>query len=122
MAFGWEIGGVVGKLLYINYIPYCCCSGCIGYGLVHLIKHKYHRGPSSMCVALIFAGALGNIIDSALYGLLYQHGKLFEGRVVDMFHFPLINGTYPALVPAFGAGNHLNFSSRYLTWPMHPYQ
>jgi len=66
-----------------------------------LIKHKYHRGLI-MCVALIFAGALGNIIDSTFYGILFQHRKLFEGQVVDMFYFPLIKTTYPSWFPVWG--------------------
>ncbi|HEY8780202.1 MAG TPA: lipoprotein signal peptidase [Mucilaginibacter sp.] len=96
MAFGWEIGGVAGKLT-LTLFRIVAVLG-IGYGLVHLVKHKYHRGLI-ICVALIFAGALGNIIDSTFYGLLYQHGHLFEGRVVDMFYFPLIRATYPSWFP-----------------------
>jgi signal peptidase II len=98
MAFGWELGGTVGKLVLTLFRIFAVCG--IGYGLVYLIQHKYHRGLI-MCVALIFAGALGNIIDSTFYGLLYQHGHLFEGRVVDMFYFPLIKGTYPSWFPVW---------------------
>jgi len=98
MAFGWEIGGEGGKLTLTIFRIIAVLA--IGYGLVYLIKHKYHRGLI-MCVALIFAGALGNIIDSTFYGLLYQHGHLFEGRVVDMFYFPLIRTTYPAWFPVW---------------------
>ncbi|HEY5327709.1 MAG TPA: lipoprotein signal peptidase [Mucilaginibacter sp.] len=98
MAFGWEIGGEGGKLT-LTLFRIIAVLG-IGYGLVYLVKHKYHRGLI-MCVALIFAGALGNIIDSTFYGPLYQHGHLFEGRVVDMFYFPLIRGTYPSWFPVW---------------------
>jgi signal peptidase II len=98
MAFGWEIGGEAGKLT-LTVFRILAVLG-IGYGLIYLIRHKYHRGLI-MCVALIFAGALGNIIDSTFYGLLYQHGHLFEGRVVDMFYFPLFKGTYPSWVPVW---------------------
>jgi signal peptidase II len=96
MAFGWEIGGEGGKLT-LTLFRIIAVIG-IGYGLVYLVKHKYHRGLI-MCVALIFAGALGNIIDSTFYGLLYQHGRIFEGQVVDMFYFPLIQTTYPSWFP-----------------------
>jgi signal peptidase II len=96
MAFGWEIGGEAGKLILTVFR--IIAVGGIGYGLVYLIKHNYHRGLIT-CVALIFAGALGNIIDSTFYGILYQHGQLFEGRVVDMFYFPLFRGTYPDWFP-----------------------
>ena len=105
MAFGWEIGGEVGKLA-LTIFRIIAVLG-IGYGLVYLIKHKYHRGLI-MCVALIFAGALGNIIDSTFYGVLYQHGQLFEGRVVDMFYFPLIKGMYPTWIPVW-AGQPFEF-------------
>jgi signal peptidase II len=98
MAFGWEIGGEAGKLI-LTIFRIAAVLG-IGYGLIHLIRHKYHRGLI-MCVALIFAGAMGNIIDSTFYGLLYQHGNLFEGRVVDMFYFPLIKTTYPSWLPVW---------------------
>jgi signal peptidase II len=98
MAFGWELGGKIGKLLLTLFRIVAVCG--IGYGLVYLIKHKYHRGLI-MCVALIFAGALGNIIDSTFYGLLYQNGNIFEGRVVDMFYFPLFKGTYPSWFPVW---------------------
>src|SRR6195952_2913652 len=96
MAFGWEIGGEGGKLILTLFR--IVAVGCIGYVLVYLIKNKYHRGLI-LCVALIFAGALGNIIDSTFYGVLYQHGNVFEGRVVDMFYFPLVRGTYPEWFP-----------------------
>ena len=96
MAFGWEIGGEAGKLVLTLFR--IIAVGAIGYGLVYLIKNRYSRGLI-LCVALIFAGALGNIIDSTFYGLIYQHGSLFEGRVVDMFYFPLVQGTYPSWFP-----------------------
>ena len=105
MAFGWELGGRGGKLV-LTIFRILAVAG-IGYGLTYLIKHKYHRGLI-MCVALIFAGALGNIIDSTFYGLLYQNGSLFEGRVVDMFYFPLVDGTYPSWFP-YWHGQHFEF-------------
>ena len=69
------------------------------------------------CVSLIFAGAIGNIIDSAFYGLIFNDSygevsKLFpdgggyasflHGRVVDMFYFPLFSGVFPNWVPLVG--------------------
>jgi len=96
MAFGWELGGEGGKLILTIFRILAVAA--IGYGLVYLIRHKYHRGLI-ICVTLIFAGALGNIIDCTFYGLLYQHGKLFEGQVVDMFYFPLFRGTWPSWFP-----------------------
>jgi len=98
MAFGWELGGEWGKLTLSIFRILAVAA--IGLGLVYLIRHKYHRGLIT-CVTLIFAGALGNIIDCTFYGLLFQHGKLLEGEVVDMFYFPLFRGTYPAWFPVW---------------------
>src|ERR1700712_3378576 len=92
MAFGWEIGGIMGKLALTIFR--IVAVGAIGYGVVYLIKHKYHRGLI-INVALIFAGAMGNIIDSTFYGVIYKYAPLFYGRVVDMFYFPLISGNFP---------------------------
>lgn len=99
MAFGWELGGEGGKLV-LTLFRIAAVMG-IGYGLVYLIRHKYHRGLI-MNVALIFAGAVGNIIDSTFYGIIYHYAPIFQGRVVDMFYFPLIRGVFPAWVPVWG--------------------
>ncbi|MFI5157938.1 MAG: lipoprotein signal peptidase [Sphingobacteriales bacterium] len=106
MAFGMELGGDFGKLVLTMFR--IAAVGAIGYGLVYLIKHKYHRGLI-MCVALILAGALGNIVDSTIYGVLYQHGQLFYGRVVDMFYFPLFSGYFPQWVPIWGGQDYVFF-------------
>ena len=65
MAFGMELGGNFGKLVLTLFRIVAVLA--IGFGMVYLIKHKYHRGLI-MNVALIFAGAMGNIIDSTFYG------------------------------------------------------
>jgi signal peptidase II len=106
MAFGMELGGDFGKLVLTMFRIAAVVA--IGYGLVYLIKHKYHRGLI-MCVALILAGALGNIVDSTIYGVLYQHGQLFYGRVVDMFYFPLLSGNFPQWVPIWGGQDYIFF-------------
>jgi signal peptidase II len=106
MAFGMELGGDFGKLVLTMFRIAAVVA--IGYGLVYLIKHKYHRGLT-MCVALILAGALGNIVDSTIYGVLYQHGQLFYGRVVDMFYFPLLSGNFPQWVPVWGGQDYVFF-------------
>jgi signal peptidase II len=62
-----------------------------------------------MNVALIFAGALGNIIDSTFYGIMYHYAPLFHGRVVDMFYFPLISGNFPSWVPIWGGQDFIFF-------------
>jgi signal peptidase II len=106
MAFGMELGGSFGKLVLTMFRIFAVVA--IGYGLVYLIKHKYNRGLI-MCVALILAGALGNIIDSTFYGVLFQHGHLFYGRVVDMFYFPLVSGYFPQWVPVWGGQDFVFF-------------
>ncbi|NCD68707.1 lipoprotein signal peptidase [Mucilaginibacter agri] len=105
MAFGWELGGQLGKLA-LTLFRIGAVVG-IGYGLVYLIKHKYHRGLI-MNMALIFAGAVGNIIDSTVYGMIYGYAPVFQGRVVDMFYFPIIRGTFPSWVPIW-AGQDFEF-------------
>lgn len=106
MAFGMEFGGELGKLA-LTLFRIGAVLG-IGYGLIYLIKHKYHRGLI-MNVALIFAGALGNIIDSTFYGLMYHYAPLFHGRVVDMFYFPLLSGNFPSWVPVWGGQDFVFF-------------
>ncbi|TSD64015.1 lipoprotein signal peptidase [Inquilinus sp. KBS0705] len=106
MAFGMELGGEFGKLALTLFRIVAVCG--IGYGLVHLIKHKYHRGLIMM-VALILAGAVGNIIDSTFYGIIYKYASLFHGRVVDMFYFPLLSGHFPHWVPIWGGEEYIFF-------------
>lgn len=106
MAFGMEFGGEVGKLA-LSLFRILAVIG-IGYGLTFLIKHKYHRGLI-MNVAFIFAGALGNIIDSVFYGKIYDYAPIFHGRVVDMFYFPLLQGNFPAWLPVWGGEEYIFF-------------
>ena len=87
----------------------------IGYWLVKSIKQKASK-VLIISVALIFSGALGNIIDSVFYGVIFNdsYGKtatflaednyasLFHGKVVDMLHFPLWSGTLPDWFPIWG--------------------
>jgi signal peptidase II len=106
MAFGMEFGGELGKLA-LSIFRIIAVAG-IGYGLHYLIKYKYHRGLI-LNVAFIFAGALGNIIDSVFYGLIYNYEKIFHGRVVDMFYFPLLQGNFPAWLPVWGGEEFIFF-------------
>jgi signal peptidase II len=106
MAFGMEFGGELGKLA-LSLFRIIAVIG-IGYGLHHLIKHKYHRGLI-LNVSLIFAGALGNIIDSVFYGVIYGYEKLFHGRVVDMFYFPIFTGVFPEWLPVWGGEDFIFF-------------
>lgn len=96
MAFGLEFGGEFGKLALSLFRVFAVAG--IGYGLHYLIKHKYHRGLI-LNVALIFAGAMGNIIDSVFYGVIYDYAGLLHGQVVDMLYFPILKGTFPSWFP-----------------------
>jgi len=106
MAFGMEFGGEFGKLA-LSLFRIVAVAG-IGYGLHYLIKHKYHRGLT-LNVALIFAGALGNIIDSVFYGKIYGYESWFHGRVVDMFYFPIAEGRFPSWIPIWGGDEFVFF-------------
>lgn len=121
MAYGMEFGGEYGKL-FLSIFRIIAVIG-IGYGLYYMVKNKYHRG-FILNVALIFAGALGNIIDCVFYGMIfsesdyYTKAELFpdaggyasflHGKVVDMLYFPLIEGNFPAWFPIWG-GEHFLF-------------
>ena len=106
MAFGLKFGGEFGKLA-LSLFRIAAVAG-IGYGLHYLIQRKYHRGLISS-VALIFAGALGNIIDSVFYGKIYDYAGWFHGRVVDMFYFPIFQGNFPSWVPIWGGEDFIFF-------------
>jgi signal peptidase II len=106
MAFGLEFGGEFGKLA-LSLFRIAAVAG-IGYGLHYLIQRKYHRGLI-LNVALIFSGALGNIIDSVFYGKIYGYETLFHGRVVDMFYFPILQGVFPSWVPIWGGEDFIFF-------------
>lgn len=122
MAFGMEFGGEAGKLALTLFRIAAVCG--IGYGVVYLIQKKYHRGLI-MNLALIFAGAMGNIIDSTFYGMLFSestyyeaakflpaeggYSSLFHGKVVDMFYLPIIQGVYPAWSPLWAGEDFIFF-------------
>lgn len=111
MAFGWDIPGSSGKLI-LTLFRIVAVIG-IGFYLRFLIRQEAHQGLI-ICISLILAGAIGNIVDSIFYGVifnesLYQvaelfpeeggYGTLMHGRVVDMFYFPIVSGTYPDWFP-----------------------
>lgn len=87
----------------------------IGYWLWDIIRKQSPR-TLILAVSLIFAGAVGNIIDSVFYGIIFDHsngqfatlfsdeayGSLFHGKVVDMLYFPLVDTTWPDWVPSVG--------------------
>jgi signal peptidase II len=120
MAFGMEMGGKTGKILLILFRIAPITGIC--WFLISLIKKKSHAGLI-ISVSAILAGAIGNIIDSALYGMIFsesysQPAVLFPpeggyssflfGKVVDMFYFPVINTQWPDWSP-FRPGESLVF-------------
>lgn len=114
MAFGFEFGGDYGKV-FLSLFRIVAVFG-IGWYILKLVKRDLPMGFIA-CVALIFAGAIGNIIDSAFYGLIFNdsfgqvatlfpdgggYATFLHGRVVDMFYFPLFSGIFPSWVPLVG--------------------
>ncbi len=114
MAFGLEFGGIWGKLA-LSIFRIGAVIG-IGYYLKSLIDKKVGTAVV-VAFSLIMAGALGNIIDSAFYGLLFSesygevaqllpegggYAGFLQGRVVDMLYFPLFKGYLPDWIPFWG--------------------
>jgi signal peptidase II len=124
MAFGFEFGGEAGKLTLSIFRILACIAG--GFYIRHIVRKKEHPG-FVLAVSLILAGAIGNIIDSAFYGVIFDKGTTLHphfreyipydgvasvtgegyarpmfGCVVDMFYFPIIEGRFPEWVPLWG--------------------
>ena len=118
MAFGLEI---FGKLFLTSFR--IVAVGVIGWFLYKFVKQGMKTG-FIICVSLVLTGALGNIVDSVFYGVLFNestHSQIasfmpegggyapwFHGKVVDMFRFPFFTYTWPDWVPFFG-GQHGTF-------------
>ena len=108
MAFGMALPGSLGKILLTSFRLLAVVA--IAYYLRHLIRHKAHTGLI-ISLSMIMAGALGNIIDSVFYGLIFSssspiqtaaffpegggYAPFMQGKVVDMFYFPILKGNYP---------------------------
>lgn len=119
MAWGTKIPGEYGKLILTVFRIFAVFG--IGYWLSDTIK-KRHSTYLIVAIALIFAGAAGNIIDSVFYGVIFDdsthnlatlfsptpYGSWFHGLVVDMFYFPIWEGNLPIWLPVFG-GKHFAF-------------
>ncbi|ALR32364.1 peptidase A8 [Chryseobacterium sp. IHB B 17019] len=132
MAYGLHFGGVIGK--YFLVIVRIFLIG----GMIYLFKKWLQRGESNYLLipmAMIFAGAIGNLIDGMFYGLIFDSGTVYDasidrwigyggiskivpfgegystfmkGCVVDMLHFPLVDWNVPENVPLIG-GKHIEF-------------
>lgn len=121
IAFGISFGTSFGKLILTLFRLVACIAFMIF--LVNRIK-KDTRTLLLLSVSLIFVGALGNLIDSCFYGIIFGdstneqiatmfpegggYGSFLYGRVVDMFYFPLFEWTWPEWMPWIG-GNHAEF-------------
>ena len=120
MAFGMDMPGKNGKIL-LSIFRILAVTG-ISFYLRHLIIQKAHQGLI-IAISLILAGAVGNIIDSLFYGMIFDHswGKIavlfpegggyssfLHGKVVDMLYFPVIRGIWPEWIPLVG-GRQLIF-------------
>jgi signal peptidase II len=101
MAFGVEIGGIAGKII-LTVFRIVAVFAIIWY-LAKQIRLEANKG-FIVCIALILAGAVGNIIDSVFYGVIYrsQHLPWFQGRVIDMLYFPVIDTYLPKWLPIWG--------------------
>ena len=133
MAWGWKFGNEIGKIVLTLFRLAAVIFGT--WYLGRIVKHQYHRG-FIVCAALIYAGALGNLIDSMFYGMIFDKGMHFNpqnhdfdgyfgiasltlsngyssflhGSVVDMLYFPLIRSTFPGWLPFIGGKDFEFFS------------
>ena len=130
MAFGLEFGGNYGKLALSVFRIVAVIAGV--FYIRKIVKEGEHKG-FIICVSLILAGALGNILDSAFYGLIFDRGSVLnpntgdwegyyetakftthgyagflQGHVVDMFYFPIYKGQFPEWFPFWG-GEYFEF-------------
>ena len=120
MAYGMEIG----SKLVLSLFRVVAIS-LLGYYMVGLVKRQVRWGYL-VCLSMIFAGAIGNLLDSMFYGLIFNasyefytyyfvpfgsgYAPFLMGKVVDMFYFPLIVTTWPDWVPMVGGNPYVFFS------------
>ena len=121
MAYGWKLGGTWGKIALTTFRLVAVIVGT--FYLLSIVKKKFHKGYI-VCVTFIYAGAIGNLIDSLFYGMIFEFSDVYaqnlakgfweegfkvgyegflHGRVVDMLYFPIIeNGRFPDWLPIWG--------------------
>ena len=123
MAFGMKFGGSVGKFLLSFFRLGLFAALCWWIsslvrksvdenGGQALLEDGTPRVPTGVLLGLtlITAGALGNIIDSLFYGIIFDYAPFMFGKVVDMFYFPIIDTTWPDWVPFVGGNDFLFFA------------
>ena len=122
MAFGMRFGGDFGKLMLSIFR--LTAIVLIAWYLYNISK-KQAKSGLIISMSLILAGAIGNIIDSAIYGLIFSeskfhevaqllppgggYGNILHGKVVDMLYFPIIQGNYPDWFPYVGGNDFIFF-------------
>lgn len=133
-AFGMKLGGNYGKL-FLSLFRIAAISVLCWY-INHLIKRKAPKGVL-VGFSLVLAGAIGNMIDSAFYGLIFSestyasvatmfpegggYGKFLYGKVVDMLYFPVVDTVWPSWMPFVGGdrfvffGPIFNIADSYIT-------
>lgn len=115
MAFGMSFGGEFGKL---TLTLFRIIASVLIFIYLRKIIDKKESKLNIYSISLIFAGAVGNIIDSIFYGIVFSestyfsiaeifpsnggYGTLLHGKVVDMFYFPIINTSFPTWMPFIG--------------------
>ena len=114
MAFGLEFGNEWGKLILSLFR--IIAIGALTWYLIRIYKQKAPRGVV-ICISMILAGAIGNVLDSLFYGMIFSdsygnlatlfpdgggYSSFLYGKVVDMLFFPLIEGFLPLWVPIWG--------------------
>jgi len=124
MAWGTKIPGQYGKLILTVFRLFAVTG--IGYWLWDAVERKKSSNYLIVAIALILAGAFGNIIDSVFYGVIFDdshqqlatifsdkpYGTWLNGQVVDMFYFPFIKDyLMPEWVPYFGGRNFTFFNA-----------
>jgi signal peptidase II len=133
MAWGWKFGNESGKMILTLFRLAAVVFGT--WYLGRIVKQNYSRG-FIVCAALIYAGALGNLIDSMFYGMIFDKGfhydptlndyvsysgvahfsshgysSFLHGSVVDMLYFPLFDGKFPSWFPFIGGKDFEFFSA-----------
>lgn len=124
MAFGMQLGGAFGKLLLTLFRVFLVAF--IIYYIKRLLKQKETPVSFLVGLSLVLAGAIGNIVDSIFYGVVFSestystvaqfmgdaggYAPLLFGKVVDMFYFPIIDTTWPNWVPIWGGERFIFFS------------
>jgi len=121
MAFGMEIAGSYGKLILSSFRIIAVIA--MFWYLADLVKKQTNQG-FILSIALIIAGAIGNIIDSCFYGMIFTSGVcsqshltpfgqgyagFLHGKVVDMFYFPILQGHFPTWLPIWGGEEYIFF-------------